>query len=170
MHMLTCFHGFWGLMQGYISTRQEVSCLSPEHAQWWVQSWLALTPFAFTETRYFVDWVLAWSLIGEWTIYTTFSLHQRVISGRGTGAPMVFSRATKIGVRHWSRGHVRALSKGPSVAPCSPWSCRSESLTRRQNVPGDSNRYLSWRNQDGPSFWRLFWAFLSIPHCGHRMA
>ena len=49
-------------MQGYLSTRVVVDDLRPEVVQTWVQSGLALSPFAFTETRFSVDWVIAWAM------------------------------------------------------------------------------------------------------------
>ena len=38
----------------------------------WIQTGLALTPFAFAETTYSVDWAIAWAMLGEWTNHHLF--------------------------------------------------------------------------------------------------
>ena len=37
-----------------------------------IQTGLAFTPFAFADTRYSVDWAIAWAMIGEWTNHQLF--------------------------------------------------------------------------------------------------
>ena len=64
--------GYRHLMKGYLATCLDPSGLSCELASTWIQTGLALTPFAFAETRFSVDWALAWALIGEWTIHHLF--------------------------------------------------------------------------------------------------
>ena len=46
--------------------------LSSEEASIWIQTGLALAPFAFADTRYSVDWAIAWAMIGEWTNHQLF--------------------------------------------------------------------------------------------------
>ena len=46
--------------------------LSSEEASIWIQTGLALTPLAFAETSYSVDWAIAWAMIGEWTNHQLF--------------------------------------------------------------------------------------------------
>ena len=61
--------GYRHLLKGYLGTCLSPSALSSDLASTWLQTGLALTPFAFAETRYSVDWALAWTMIGEWTIH-----------------------------------------------------------------------------------------------------
>ena len=64
--------GYRHLLKGYLATCLEPSALSSELASTWIQTGLALTPFAFAETRFSVDWALGWALIGAWTIHHLF--------------------------------------------------------------------------------------------------
>ena len=64
--------GYRHLLKGYLATCLDPSALSSELASTWIQTGLALTPFTFAETRFSVDWALAWALIGEWTIHHLF--------------------------------------------------------------------------------------------------
>ncbi len=63
--------GYQHLVKGYLGTCWEASALSCDLASTWIQTGLALTPFAFSETRYSV-WALAWAMLGEWTIHHLF--------------------------------------------------------------------------------------------------
>ena len=58
---------YWSKVQDYISTRTRVADMSSEECAAWVQSGLALTPFAGCSTHTSFDWTMTWSLIGEWT-------------------------------------------------------------------------------------------------------
>ena len=58
---------YWSKVQDFISTRTRVADMSSEECAAWVQSGLALTPFAGCSTHTPFDWTMAWSLIGEWT-------------------------------------------------------------------------------------------------------
>ena len=51
----------------------------PPSGGWVPSGTLALTPFAFSETRYSVDWTLAWTMIGEWTNHHLFPRFWRVL-------------------------------------------------------------------------------------------
>ncbi len=64
--------GYQHLVQRYVDTCLEPATLSCEAASTWIQTGLALTPFAFAETRYSVDWAIAWALLGEWTNHHLF--------------------------------------------------------------------------------------------------
>ena len=59
--------GHQRLAQRYVSSAQDPESLSSEGASIWIQTGLALTLFAFADTRYSVDWAIAWAMIGEWT-------------------------------------------------------------------------------------------------------
>ena len=41
--------------------------LTPVEKRYWIQSGLELSPLMATCTHYFLDFCLAWALIGEWT-------------------------------------------------------------------------------------------------------
>ena len=64
--------GYQRLAQKYISSSSDPVALSSEEASIWIQTGLALTPFAFAETSYSVDWAIAWAMIGEWTNHQLF--------------------------------------------------------------------------------------------------
>ena len=64
--------GYQRLAQRYVSSAQDPESLSSEEASIWIQTGLALTPFAFADTRYSVDWAIAWAMIGEWTNHQLF--------------------------------------------------------------------------------------------------
>ena len=68
----SALRGYRHLMKGYLSTCLDPDRMSCELASTWIQTGLALTPFAFAETRFSVDWALARALIGEWTIHHLF--------------------------------------------------------------------------------------------------
>ena len=68
----SALRGYRHLMKGYLSTCLDPEGMPSEVASTWIQTGLALTPFAFAETRFSVDWALAWALIGEWTIHHLF--------------------------------------------------------------------------------------------------
>ena len=72
MYGTSALRGYRHLMKGYLSTCLDPEGMSCEVASTWIQTGLALTPFAFAETRFSVDWALAWALIGEWTIHHLF--------------------------------------------------------------------------------------------------
>ena len=64
--------GYQRLAQRYVASAQDPETLSSEEASIWIQTGLALTPFAFADTRYSVDWAIAWAMIGEWTNHQLF--------------------------------------------------------------------------------------------------
>ena len=64
--------GYQRLAQRYVSSAQDPESLSSEEASIWIQTGLALTPFAFADTRHSVDWAIAWAMIGEWTNHQLF--------------------------------------------------------------------------------------------------
>ena len=64
--------GYQRLAQRYVAPAQDPETLSSEEASIWIQTGLALTPFAFADTRYSVDWAIAWAMIGEWTNHQLF--------------------------------------------------------------------------------------------------
>ena len=64
--------GYQRLAQRYVSSALDPASLSSEEASIWIQTGLALTPFAFAETRHSVDWAIAWAMIGEWTNHQLF--------------------------------------------------------------------------------------------------
>ena len=49
-----------------------VSKLSSEEKTLWIQSGLAVSPLMGTCLQYFLDFCLAWTLIGEWTSRSSF--------------------------------------------------------------------------------------------------
>ena len=59
-------------MKGYLATCLDPEGMPSEVASTWIQTGLAFTRFAFAETRFSVDWALAWALIGEWTTHHLF--------------------------------------------------------------------------------------------------
>ena len=68
----SALRGYRHLMKGYLATCLDPEGMPSEVASTWIQTGLALTPFAFAETRFSVDWALAWALIGEWLSCGTF--------------------------------------------------------------------------------------------------
>ena len=64
--------GYQRLAQRYVSSALDPATRSSEEASIWIQTGLALTPFAFAETRHSVDWAIAWAMIGEWTNHQLF--------------------------------------------------------------------------------------------------
>ena len=64
--------GYQRLAQRYVDSAQDPEMLSSEEASIWIQTGLALAPFAFADTRYSVDWAIAWAMIGEWTNHQLF--------------------------------------------------------------------------------------------------
>ena len=72
MYGTSALRGYRHLMKGYLSTCLDPEGMPCEVASTWIQTGLALTPIAFAETRFSVDWALAWALIGEWTIHHLF--------------------------------------------------------------------------------------------------
>ena len=68
----SALRGYRHLMKGYLATCADPEGMPSEVASTWIQTGLTLTPFAFAETRFSVDWALAWALIGEWTIHHLF--------------------------------------------------------------------------------------------------
>ena len=63
---------YWAFIEQLLSTAVPASNMSEEECGHWVQSGLALTPFAGCHTRFSVDWAICWSLIGEWTCRELF--------------------------------------------------------------------------------------------------
>ena len=71
---------YWAKAQDFLATRKATKYMTPSECAVWVQSGLALTPFAGCSTHTSFDWTLAWSLIGEWTSRELFpprSAHPR---------------------------------------------------------------------------------------------
>ena len=60
-------HLYWDYVGDFLETRRPVDEMDAKECATWVQSGLALAPFAGCVTKYTCDWAIAWSLIGEWT-------------------------------------------------------------------------------------------------------
>ena len=63
---------YWEYVGDFLDTRRPLSDIGAIECAAWVQSGLALAPFAGCVTKYTCDWVVAWSLIGEWTCREIF--------------------------------------------------------------------------------------------------
>ena len=71
---------YWDYVSDFLDTRRPLEEVSAKECAAWVQSGLALAPFAGCVTKYTCDWTVAWSLIGEWTSSEIF-LPPIVVSG-----------------------------------------------------------------------------------------
>ena len=58
---------YWDYVSDFLDTRKPLNEIDATECAAWVQSGLALAPFAGCVTKYTCDWTIAWSLIGEWT-------------------------------------------------------------------------------------------------------
>ncbi len=57
---------YWDYVRDFLDTRRSLNEIGSTECAAWVQSGLALAPFAGCVTKYTCDWTIAWSLIGEW--------------------------------------------------------------------------------------------------------
>ena len=58
---------YWGFVETLLATVVPPAEMNEEECGLWIQSGLALTPFAGCRTRFSVDWTICWALIGQWT-------------------------------------------------------------------------------------------------------
>ena len=63
---------YWEYIHDFLSTRRPLEEIDSVECAAWVQTGLALTPFAGCIAKYTCDWTAAWSLIGEWTSREVF--------------------------------------------------------------------------------------------------
>ena len=92
---------YWDYVSDFLDSRRPLAELDSVECAAWVQSGLALAPFAGCVTKYTCDWTIAWSLIGEWTS-----------SGLVMGTPRTYWKTLITGDHPYSRGLERVLSKG----------------------------------------------------------
>ena len=63
---------YWQYIGEFLSTRRPLEEIDSTESSVWIQTGLALTPFAGCVTQHTCDWTIAWSLIGEWTSQEIF--------------------------------------------------------------------------------------------------
>ena len=63
---------YWAHVMEFLGSRRPVNDMNAQECAAWVQSGLALAPFAGWVTKRTCDWTIAWSLIGEWTCREIF--------------------------------------------------------------------------------------------------
>ena len=63
---------YWEYTNEFLSTRRPLNEIDSAECAAWIQTGLALTPFAGCVIRHTCDWTIAWSLIGEWTSQEIF--------------------------------------------------------------------------------------------------
>ena len=63
---------YWEYTNEFLSTRRPLNEIDSAECSAWVQTGLALTPFAGCVIKHTCDWTIAWSLIGEWTSQEIF--------------------------------------------------------------------------------------------------
>ena len=56
----------------FLSTKRPLNEIDSAECAAWIQTGLALTPFAGCVIKHTCDWTIAWSLIGEWTSQEIF--------------------------------------------------------------------------------------------------
>ena len=79
---------YWDYVSDFPDSRRSPKDMDSEECAAWVQSGLALTPFAGCVTKYTCDWTIAWSLIGEWAS-KEISCH-RLESGLAMDTPRTY--------------------------------------------------------------------------------
>ena len=65
-------HLYWNYVQDFLATRRPMEEIDSAECAAWVQTGLALTPFAGCVAQHTCDWTVAWALIGEWTSQEIF--------------------------------------------------------------------------------------------------
>ena len=63
---------YWQYIGEFLSTRRPLEEIDSTESSVWIQTGLALTPFAGCVTQHTCDWTIAWSLVGEWTSQEIF--------------------------------------------------------------------------------------------------
>ena len=63
---------YWEYTNEFLSTRRPLNEIDSAECAAWIQTGLALTPFAGCVIKHTCDWTIAWSLIGEWTSQEIF--------------------------------------------------------------------------------------------------
>ena len=63
---------YWQYVGEFLSTRRPLEEIDSTECSVWIQTGLALTPFAGCVIQHTCDWTIAWSLIGEWTSQEIF--------------------------------------------------------------------------------------------------
>ena len=63
---------YWYYTGEFLSTRRPLKEIDSTECSAWIQTGLALTPFAGRVIQHTCDWTIAWSLIGEWTSQEIF--------------------------------------------------------------------------------------------------
>ncbi len=63
---------YWDYVNDFLASRRPLEEIDSVECAAWVQSGLALAPFAGCVIKYTCDWTIAWSLIGEWTSQEVF--------------------------------------------------------------------------------------------------
>ena len=58
---------YWEYTNEFLSTGRPLNEIDSVECAAWIQTGLALTPFAGCVIKHTCDWTIAWSLIGEWT-------------------------------------------------------------------------------------------------------
>ena len=63
---------YWEYTNEFLATRRPMNEIDSVECAAWIQTGLALTPFAGCVVKHTCDWTIAWSLIGEWTSQEVF--------------------------------------------------------------------------------------------------
>ena len=93
--------------------------MSPNECATWIQSGLALTPFAGCQVGSSLDWTLAWSVIGEWTSRALeSSFHLLPVTGRETATLRSYLEIMTVDCLLYSHGHEHALNRDHYLPCC----------------------------------------------------
>ena len=65
-------HLYWDYVHDFLATRRPLEEIDSAECAAWIQTGLALTPFAGCVAQHTCDWTVAWALIGEWTSQEIF--------------------------------------------------------------------------------------------------
>ena len=63
---------YWDYVNDFLASRRPLEEIDSVECAAWVQTGLALAPFAGCVAQHTCDWTVAWSLIGEWTSQEIF--------------------------------------------------------------------------------------------------
>ena len=108
---------YWQYIGEFLSTRRPLEEIDSTESAVWIQTGLALTPFAGCVIQHTCDWTIAWSLIGEWTSQEIFLPPPADWPRNGHSMNLVEDFDDD---RACSRGPEHALSKAHCLL-CSIW-------------------------------------------------
>ena len=63
---------YWDYVHDFLASRRPMDEIDSVECAAWIQTGLALTPFAGRVAQHTCDWTVAWALIGEWTSQEIF--------------------------------------------------------------------------------------------------